>query len=154
MTYYTNDSGTLYNGDVLDVLRQLPDESVHCIVTSPPYWGLRDYGHEGQIGLESTPEAYVAKMVEVFRECRRVLRDDGTLWLNLGDSYGNPSAGRNDGNHRADGGEGGMSFKIRGIIDMDRIGPHLTRFPKVHTREKTAKSLGNPSKCGPMRSKR
>ena len=74
-------------GDCLESLRTLPDECVHCCVTSPPYWGLRDYGHDGQIGLESTPEAYVAKMVEVFREVRRVLRKDGTLWLNLGDSY-------------------------------------------------------------------
>jgi DNA modification methylase len=74
-------------GDCIAGLRTLPDASVHCCVTSPPYWGLRDYGHEGQIGLESTPEAYVARMVEVFREVRRVLRDDGTLWLNLGDSY-------------------------------------------------------------------
>ena len=74
-------------GDCIEGLRTLPDASVHCCVTSPPYWGLRDYGHDGQIGLESTPEAYVARMVEVFREVRRVLRDDGTLWLNLGDSY-------------------------------------------------------------------
>lgn len=74
-------------GDALTVLKTLPDQSVHCIVTSPPYWGLRDYGCEGQLGLEKTPEEYVAKMVEVFREGRRVLRDDGTLWLNLGDSY-------------------------------------------------------------------
>ncbi len=65
----------------------LADKSVHCCVTSPPYYGLRDYGHDGQIGLEPTPDAYVAKMVDVFREVRRVLRDDGTLWLNLGDSY-------------------------------------------------------------------
>jgi DNA modification methylase len=74
-------------GDCIAGMRTLPDASVHCCVTSPPYWGLRDYGHDGQIGLESTPEAYVARMVEVFREVRRVLRDDGTLWLNLGDSY-------------------------------------------------------------------
>jgi DNA modification methylase len=74
-------------GDCLEGLRTLPDASVHCCVTSPPYWGLRDYGHDGQIGLESTPEAYVARMVEVFREVRRVLRDDGTCWVNLGDSY-------------------------------------------------------------------
>jgi DNA modification methylase len=74
-------------GDCIEGLRTLPDASVHCCVTSPPYWGLRDYGHDGQIGLESTPEAYVARMVEVFREVRRVLRDDGTCWLNLGDSY-------------------------------------------------------------------
>jgi DNA modification methylase len=61
--------------------------SVQCCVTSPPYWGLRDYGHDDQIGLEKTPEEYVARMVDVFRGVRRVLRDDGTLWLNLGDSY-------------------------------------------------------------------
>lgn len=79
----------IINADVMDGLARLADESVHCVVTSPPYWGLRDYGVEGQIGLEPTPEAFVAKMVEVFREVRRVLRDDGTLWLNLGDSYCN-----------------------------------------------------------------
>ena len=79
--------------DVMDGLAQLADESVHCVVTSPPYWGLRDYGVEGQIGLEDTPEAYVAKMVEVFREVRRVLRPDGTCWLNLGDSYASSPPG-------------------------------------------------------------
>jgi len=74
-------------GSSLEVLRELPDSSIHCCVTSPPYWGLRDYGVEGQLGLEKTPEEYTAKMIELFREVRRVLRDDGTLWLNLGDSY-------------------------------------------------------------------
>ena len=78
---------TILNGDVIDCLRSLPDACVQCVVTSPPYWGLRDYGVKGQIGLEPTPEEHVEKMVEVFREVRRVLRDDGTLWLNLGDSY-------------------------------------------------------------------
>jgi len=78
---------TILNGDVIDCLRSLPDCSVQCAVTSPPYWGLRDYGVEGQIGLEPTPGEYVEKMIEVFREVKRVLRDDGTLWLNLGDSY-------------------------------------------------------------------
>lgn len=78
---------TLYCGDALDVLRTLPEESLQCCVTSPPYFGLRDYGHEGQIGLEATPQEYVERMVAVFREVRRVLRGDGTLWLNLGDSY-------------------------------------------------------------------
>jgi DNA modification methylase len=80
-------SQRIIQGDCIEAMRTLPDASVHCCVTSPPYWGLRDYGHEGQIGLESTPEAYVARIVEVFREVRRVLRDDGTCWLNLGDSY-------------------------------------------------------------------
>jgi len=77
----------LYHGDALETLKQMEDESINCCVTSPPYWGLRDYGVEGQIGLEKTPEEYVSKMVEIFREVKRVLRDDGTLWLNLGDSY-------------------------------------------------------------------
>jgi DNA modification methylase len=69
--------------------RQIPlqDACVQCVVTSPPYWGLRDYGIDGQLGLESTPDAYVAALVSVFREVRRVLKDDGTVWLNLGDSY-------------------------------------------------------------------
>ena len=79
----------LHLGDCLEVMRTMPDASVNCCVTSPPYWGLRDYGHADQIGLESTPEQYVARIVEVFREVRRVLRDDGTLWLNIGDSYAN-----------------------------------------------------------------
>ena len=79
-------------GDCRDLLRAMPDESVHCAVTSPPYFGLRDYGVAGQIGLESTPDAFVAEMVAVFGEVRRVLRGDGTLWLNLGDSYN--AAGR------------------------------------------------------------
>ena len=77
----------ILHGDALETLRTLPGESVNCCVTSPPYWGLRDYGVSGQIGLEKTPEEYVARLVEVFREVRQVLRDDGTLWLNLGDSY-------------------------------------------------------------------
>jgi DNA modification methylase len=77
----------ILRGDCLDVLRTLPADSVHCCVTSPPYYGLRDYGVAGQIGLEATPDAYIAQMVEVFRLVRRVLRDDGTVWLNLGDSY-------------------------------------------------------------------
>lgn len=74
-------------GDALEQLRTLPDQSVQCVVTSPPYYGLRDYGVDGQIGLESTPQEYVAKLVEIFREVRRVLREDGTVWLNLGDSF-------------------------------------------------------------------
>ena len=77
----------LIPGDALEQLRLLPADSVHCCVTSPPYYGLRDYGVAGQIGLEPTPDEYIAALVAVFREVRRVLRKDGTLWLNLGDSY-------------------------------------------------------------------
>lgn len=78
---------TIINTDCLTGLKQLPDNYVNCIVTSPPYYGLRDYGHPDQIGLEETPEQYINKMVMVFDECRRVLKTDGTLWLNTGDTY-------------------------------------------------------------------
>lgn len=81
----------IHTGDSLDILRTLPDTSVQCCVTSPPYWGLRDYGHNDQIGLEETPEQYVSRLVAVFAEVRRVLADDGVLWLNLGDSYAGSS---------------------------------------------------------------
>lgn len=79
-------------GDCLQSMGFMGDQSVHTCVTSPPYFGLRDYGVDGQIGLEPTPEEFVAALVAVFREVRRVLRDDGTLWLNLGDSYSRPPA--------------------------------------------------------------
>lgn len=80
-------------GDCRALLATLPDESVHCCVTSPPYFGLRDYGVEGQLGLEATPAAFIDVMVEVFRQVRRVLRSDGTLWLNIGDSYASSAGG-------------------------------------------------------------
>ena len=78
---------TVHTGDCIEVMRVMDAESVNTCVTSPPYFGLRDYGHDGQIGLEPSPDEFVGKLVEVFREVRRVLRDDGTMWLNLGDSY-------------------------------------------------------------------
>jgi len=84
----------MYQGDCLKTLNELKNGSVHCCVTSPPYYGLRDYGVVGQIGLEKTPEEYIAKLVDVFREVRRVLRDDGTLWLNIGDSYAGSGKGQ------------------------------------------------------------
>ena len=86
---------TLHVGDCMAILPTLPKGSVQCCVTSPPYFGLRDYGQDGQLGLESTPDEYVAKLVAVFREVRRVLRDDGTVWLNLGDSYAGYHGNRN-----------------------------------------------------------
>jgi DNA modification methylase len=160
--YYQDLSTTVYAGDALTVLRQLPAERVHCVVTSPPYWGLRDYGTatwdggaedcdhrqqlggegassakqntsagtqtiayrdacgkcgarrtDAQLGLESTPEEYVARMVEVFREVRRVLRDDGTCWVNMGDSYatGGGRVGEAPG-----GGKQGEAWRLRGIM--------------------------------------
>jgi DNA modification methylase len=82
-------SGRVIIGDCREILATLEAESVQCVVTSPPYWGLRDYGVDGQLGLEATPDAYVAAMVETFRAVWRVLRPDGTLWLNLGDKFAN-----------------------------------------------------------------
>lgn len=82
---------TIITGDSLEVLRSMADESVDMCVTSPPYYGLRNYGVDGQIGLEATPEEYVEKLVEIFHEVRRILKPDGTLWLNLGDSYATSS---------------------------------------------------------------
>ncbi|WP_100466686.1 DNA-methyltransferase [Mycobacteroides abscessus] len=97
-TYYQDDSVTLHHGDALEVARTLSDESVNCIVTSPPYFGLRDYGSPMQWGLESSPSLYVARMRRLFSELHRVLADDGTLWLNLGDSYASdPGNGRGAG---------------------------------------------------------
>lgn len=103
----------LLTGDVHEALATLLDASVQCVVTSPPYWGLRDYGHDGQIGLETTPAEYVATLVRVFEAVWRVLRDDGTLWLNLGDSYAN------DGKW---GGEAGGKHAYLNDNDRKRVG--------------------------------
>jgi site-specific DNA-methyltransferase (adenine-specific) len=84
-------------GDVRERLKELPDQSVNCCVTSPPYWGLRDYGNDGQIGLEHQPGAFIAELVQVFGEVKRVLRDDGTLWVNMGDSYASTKEGNTNG---------------------------------------------------------
>lgn len=91
---------TIIQGDCLEELRKLPSEAVDCCITSPPYYGLRNYGCDGQIGLEKSPEAYLSKLVEVFREVRRVLKKEGTLWLNLGDSYSD--IGRQSGKRQKD----------------------------------------------------
>lgn len=86
--YYQDDLLTLHHGNSVDVARSLPPKSVQTIVTSPPYFGLRDYGSPGEFGAEATPTEFVANLVGLFRELRDVLSDDGTVWLNLGDSYG------------------------------------------------------------------
>ena len=116
-------------GDCRALLRQLPDLSINCCVTSPPYWGLRDYGEPGQLGLEATPAEYVANMVEVFREVRRVLRDDGTAWINLGDSYNayNGNAGP------------GSGFSSGAACDTER--PHLKSGHGLRTCELKPKDL-------------
>ena len=136
-SYYSTFLGRLYNGCCLDILRQLPSGIVNTCVTSPPYFGLRDYGVDGQIGLEETPEQYVASLVAVFREVRRMLTDDGTLWLNLGDSYN--AAGRSghgtrvgykQGTNRAsDTGADNCRPNVDGLKEKDLIGiPWMVAF--------------------------
>ena len=99
----------VYLGDSLEIIKTFPDKSIDCVVTSPPYYGLRDYGVDGQIGLEETPEEYIDKLVSLFREIRRCLRDEGTCWVNLGDSYsGNCS--------RASKGRAGMGAEREGVF--------------------------------------
>jgi DNA modification methylase len=96
-TAYRDESLFVLQGDVIETLGKLRAESVQTCVTSPPYWGLRDYGTAGQLGLEATPDEYVRNLVNVFREVRRVLREDGTLWLNLGDTYASGTKGSGGG---------------------------------------------------------
>jgi DNA modification methylase len=119
----------IFFGDCVQSLKALPEKFVNTCVTSPPYFGLRDYGHEGQIGLESTPAEYISKMVEVFREVRRVLRDDGTLWLNIGDSYsdsGIVNTGKREGKGKA---ETRIRPKQCGLKPKDLIGiPWMLAF--------------------------
>ena len=105
-------NSTILVGDCRDLLQTLDTASVQTCVTSPPYFGLRDYGVDGQIGLEQTPAEYVAKLVQVFREVRRVLRDDGTLWLNLGDSYAAQRGGTHMPAQTVSGGEGGKGDEV------------------------------------------
>lgn len=125
--YYADEQVTLLLGDALEQLRGLPDGSADCIVTSPPYYGLRDYGAESQYGLEESPAAYVDTLRGLFAEARRVLADDGTLWLNLGDSY----TGGGGGNYGS-----GKSVRSQG-------GQHLTN---VRNRRDASQNGGLPPK--------
>jgi len=115
-------------GDCRDKLKELEPESVQMCVTSPPYWGLRDYGHDDQLGLEETPEEFTANMVEVFRQVKRVMKDDGTLWLNLGDSYsgsGKGTAGNLGKKHN----ERHLEHKTGGIIPIGLKQKDLVGIP-------------------------
>ncbi|MCK9597475.1 MAG: site-specific DNA-methyltransferase [Sphaerochaeta sp.] len=114
MIYYQDSHVTVHQGDAKEVLEYLPPESVDCCITSPPYWGLRDYKANGQLGLEKTPEEYVDKMVQVFHEVRRVLKKEGTCWLNLGDSYGSGGKKTNHAQPVANGNECDLPCEDRG----------------------------------------
>ncbi len=117
MIYHETKYGTIHCGDSVDVLKSMADESVDCCITSPPYWGLRDYGCDKQLGLEKTPEEYVSRMVDIFREVRRVLKDDGVLWLNLGDSY-NGSGGSGGDYNKGGLKEGQPKYNGRNIVTL------------------------------------
>lgn len=123
---------TIYNADVLEGLRALPAEFIQTCVTSPPYWGLRDYGVKGQIGLEKMPEKYIERMVEVFREVRRVLRPDGTLWLNMGDTYASDAGKcRNPG-----GGENSIGKTRKDASAHPLVRPNVTELRKMNLKPK------------------
>ena len=123
----------IYIGDCLEVLKILPDESVHCCVTSPPYYALRDYGMEEQIGREATPKEYISRLTEVFTEVRRVLRSDGTLWLNIADTYagkGNQGDFVDPKNPKGRNGQAAaLNYKVEGCKPKDMIGiPWMLAF--------------------------
>ena len=126
--YYQDEHVTLYHGKALDVVREMADESVDCIVTSPPYFGLRDYGVDGQYGAEETPQEFVDNLVTLYREARRVLATDGTFWLNLGDSYNAKPGQRKAGDKAGDkqrtkrGSTGSPSRSVAGIPPKGMIG--------------------------------
>mgnify|MGYP005821023551 FL=1 len=112
---YEDGIAEIYHGDARGTLIDLPTSSVQTVVTSPPYWGLRDYGVLGQLGVESTPELFIEHMVSVFREVHRVLRKDGTLWLNMGDTYAGSGV---NGNHNGNGQHGSMALKPKDLCGI------------------------------------
>lgn len=132
---FLNGMVTMHCGDALAVLRSMPDESVDCIVTSPPYWGLRNYGVDGQLGLERSLGEHIAVMVEVFREVRRVLKKNGTLWLNYGDCYATSVNGRSAADTKAIG-EDDRTFRDK---PFSTIGPVLAPVEGDDTRQKGSK---------------
>ena len=131
--YTTIQLDIIHTGDCLEVLKALPDESVHCCVTSPPYYALRDYGMEEQIGREATPKEYISRLTEVFTEVRRVLRSDGTLWLNIADTYagkGNQGDFVDPRNPKGRNGQAvALNYKVEGCKPKDMIGiPWMLAF--------------------------
>lgn len=118
-------------GDALEMLKSLPDNSVNMCVTSPPYYGLRDYGIDGQLGTEDTPALYIERLVGIFREVYRVLRKDGTLWINIADSY-------------AGSGKGGWDNPIKSGISQQQYNPRAFNMPKKWNGIKAKDMIGIP----------
>ena len=140
----------IYQGDALELLRLMPSGSVNCCVTSPPYWRLRDYGVEGQMGLEATPQEYVSKLVEVFSEVRRALRADGTLWLNIGDTYKRRNSGpictrrRDTGNLSRARSGGCVNLKVKDIVGIPWMVAFALRADGWYLRSDIIWSKPNP----------
>lgn len=132
MTFYRDDKGTLYNGDSKEIIDCLPDSSINCIVTSPPYYGLRDYQIDGQIGLEFTPKEYVDNLLEILNKLMRPLKDNGTFWLVIGDSYASKSKGSGGASKKQDSNVGSRYQPRKfnhGVKDKDLIGiPWMVAF--------------------------
>ena len=129
----TMELDTILCGDSLNMLKALPESSVHCCVTSPPYYGLRDYGMDAQVGQEATPEEYISRLTAVFREVRRVLRPDGTLWVNIADSYCGTGSKGDTRDPKYPQGRNGQSISlcqaVRGCKQKDMIGiPWMLAF--------------------------
>ena len=125
------ESNKILCGDALTVLKSLPSDSIHCCVTSPPYYGLRDYGINGQIGLEQTPGAYITRLTEVFHEVQRVLTPDGTLWLNIGDCYAGSGKGAGDWDKKSR-----SSSKHRYLYALDNPAAQLPkRWPDIKPKD-------------------
>lgn len=119
----------IIQGDSLEVLKTLPDESVDCVVTSPPYWALRDYGVEGQLGLEPTFQEYITKLCDIFDEVKRVLKKEGTCWVNLGDTYYGSGTGQKDtGKHKYNP-KDMATMKSKGTLGKELVGKNLCQIP-------------------------
>jgi DNA modification methylase len=119
----------IHNEDCRTGMQRYPDNFFHCCVTSPPYWGLRDYGVNGQLGLEETPQLFIENMMQVFKEVKRVLRNDGTIWINIGDSYSNGGRSSRDGNPKYPGGRSNKNRPDAGLKPKDLVGiPWMVAF--------------------------
>ena len=130
---------TILLGNNLETLKTIPDQSVNCCVTSPPYYGLRDYGIDNQIGLEETPQEYIEKLVDIFREVKRVLRNDGTLWLNIGDSYAGSGKGGSPNKEKSKQAINKGSLTIGNLYEDD--GKIIERRKKINVTSKTFEGI-------------
>jgi len=131
----------ILNGDALTKLKELPEKSINMCMTSPPYWGLRDYGHPKQIGMENTFDEYINKLCDIFDEVKRVLRDDGTCWVNIGDTYSSQSSYSEKGRQGYSGKDCNMSELMSKRFDEKLTGKQSTRCGRGRNANAPEKSL-------------